>query len=110
MPRARLDDEHEKIRTGTLTDVQFRRLLVQCQRGQGQTHPRKLAGLKLENSETVHPSPISGSGSLCRIGLLTATEKQVHLGRLHMRLIGWHLKNHWMIWEPLEKVILQERL
>ena len=24
------------------------------------------------------------------IGLLTATEKQVHLGQLHMRLIQWH--------------------
>ena len=35
------------------------------------------------------------------IGLLTATEKQVHLGQLHMRLIQWHHKttggyqNHW---------------
>ena len=35
------------------------------------------------------------------IGLLTATEKQVPLGRLHMRPIQWHLKNigefpnHW---------------
>ena len=35
------------------------------------------------------------------IGLLTATEKQVHLGRLHMRPIQWHLKttggyqSHW---------------
>ena len=26
------------------------------------------------------------------IGLLTASEKQVHLGRLHMRPIQWHLK------------------
>ena len=26
------------------------------------------------------------------IGLLTATEKQVHLDRLHMRPIQWHLK------------------
>ena len=31
------------------------------------------------------------------IGLLTATEKQVHLGRLHMRPIQWHLKNHWRV-------------
>ena len=29
------------------------------------------------------------------IGLLTATEKQVPLGRLHMRPILWHLKRHW---------------
>ena len=39
------------------------------------------------------------------IGLLTATEKQVHLGRLHMKPIQWHLKNHWRIPESLEKVI-----
>ena len=35
------------------------------------------------------------------IGLLTATEKQVHLGQLHTRLIQWHhnttggSQNHW---------------
>ena len=39
------------------------------------------------------------------IGLLTATEKQVHLGRLHMRPIQWHLKNNWRVLESLEKVI-----
>ena len=39
------------------------------------------------------------------IGLLTATEKQVHLGRLHMRPIQWHLKNYWRVPESLEKVI-----
>ena len=39
------------------------------------------------------------------IGLLTATEKQVHLGRLHMRPIQWHLKNNCRIPESLEKVI-----
>ena len=39
------------------------------------------------------------------IGLLTATEKQVHLGRLHVRPIQWHLKNNSMVPESLEKVI-----
>ena len=39
------------------------------------------------------------------IGLLTATEKQVHLGHLHMRPIQWHLKNSWRVPESLEKVI-----
>ena len=39
------------------------------------------------------------------IGLLTATEKQVHLGRLHMPPIQWHLKNSWRVPESLEKVI-----
>ena len=39
------------------------------------------------------------------IGLLTATEKQVSAGRLHMRPIQWHLKQNWHIPEVLEKVI-----
>ena len=39
------------------------------------------------------------------IGLLTATEKQVVSGRLHMRPIQWHLKNHWHVPEVLEKEI-----
>ena len=39
------------------------------------------------------------------IGLLTATEKQVHLGRLYMRPIQWHLKSNWRILESLEKRI-----
>ena len=39
------------------------------------------------------------------IGLLTATEKQVHLGQLHMRPIQWHLENNWRVLESLEKVI-----
>ena len=39
------------------------------------------------------------------IGLLTATDKQVHLGRLQMRPIQWHLKNNWRVPESLEKVI-----
>ena len=40
------------------------------------------------------------------LGLLTATEKQVWSGRLHMRPIQWHLKRHWHIPEVLEKAIL----
>ena len=39
------------------------------------------------------------------IGLLAATEKQVPLGRLHMRPIQWHLKRHWRVTEALEKEI-----
>ena len=38
-------------------------------------------------------------------GLVTATEKQVHLGWLHMRPIQWHLRNNWRVPETLEKVI-----
>ena len=39
------------------------------------------------------------------IGLLTTTEKQVYLDRLHMRPIQWHLKNNCRVPESLEKVI-----
>ena len=38
-------------------------------------------------------------------GLLTATEKQVPLGRLHMRPIQWRLKRNWHIPESLSKNI-----
>ena len=43
------------------------------------------------------------------IGLLTATEKQVHVGQLHMRLIQWHHKHNWRVPESLEKVIPTHR-
>ena len=39
------------------------------------------------------------------MGLVTATEKQVWSGRLHMRPIQWYLKRHWHVPEILEKVI-----
>ena len=39
------------------------------------------------------------------IDLLTATEKQVHLGQLHMRFIQWHHKHNWRVPESLEKMI-----
>ena len=39
------------------------------------------------------------------IGLLTATEKQVVSGRLHMKPIQWHLKKHWHVPESQEKII-----
>ena len=39
------------------------------------------------------------------MGLLTPTEKQVHIDRLHMRPIKWHLNNNWRVPESLEKVI-----
>ena len=34
-----------------------------------------------------------------------SNRKQVHLGRLHMRPIQWHLKKNWRVPESLEKVI-----
>ena len=39
------------------------------------------------------------------MSLIAATEKQVQLGRLHMRPIQWHLKNNWRVPESLVIVI-----
>ena len=59
---------------------------------------QKLLFLKSRDSCTVRQF-------MSLIGLLTATEKQVRSGRLHMRPIQWHLKRHWQVPEVLEKVI-----
>ena len=44
------------------------------------------------------------------IGLLTATEKQVHLGRLHMRPIQWHLKKTLRWWLEESNVLTGQPL
>ena len=99
VPGPRLAGEQGKVRTGSKANFQLRRLPVRSERGQGQTHTRALAGLD-------RPDPVSSVQSgMSLIGLLTATEKQVHLGRLHMRPIQWHLKNNWRVPESLHKVI-----
>ena len=101
----RVAGEQGEVRTGPKTGLQLRRLPVRPQGGQGQTHTRTLADLNRQ--DIVNPvrsgGPVRQFMSL--IGLLTATEKQLHLGRLHMRPIQWHLKNNWRVPESLEKVI-----
>ena len=84
-----------EIRAGTQTGLRLRRLPVRSQIRPGQTDPGPVA--KPSGQDT---SPVRQFMSL--IGLLTATEKQVHLGRLHMRPIQWHLKNSWRVPESLE--------
>ena len=71
----RLDSKHREVRTGTQADIQFHRLPVQPQGGQGQPHRRMLAHLKdLEASDQPllwgHVRQL-----MSLIGLLTATEK-----------------------------------
>ena len=44
------------------------------------------------------------------IGLLTATQKQVPLVRLHMRPVQWHLKRHWRVPESLEEIPIPRSL
>ena len=55
--------------------------------------------------KTAIPTGLPSPGIHVLDRLLTAAEKQVNLGRLHMRPIQWHLKNNWRVPESLEKVI-----
>ena len=95
VPRPRLDCEHRKIRAGPQTSF---RLRVRPTTDRWQSLQEKIKALLL-----LPTCPVRQFMSL--IGLLTATEKQVHLGRLHMRPIQWHLKNNWRVPESLEKII-----
>ena len=67
--------------------------------------PDRWKNLTLKVTELLQSPTCRVRELMSLIGLLTATEKQVHLGRLHMRPIQWHLKNHWKTPESLEKVI-----
>ena len=109
MSRTRLAGEFRKVRTGAQADIRFCRLPVRPQGRSGPTYTGPLQNLQEKILEilSLPACPIRQFMSL--IGLLTATEKQVHLGRLHMRPIQWHLKNNWRVPESLEKVILIPR-
>ena len=95
VPGSRLVGEYGKIRAGTQASLQL---------PVGPTPDRWLSlQQKIQALLLLPACPVRQFMSL--IGLLTATEKQVHLGRLHMRPIQWHLKNNWRVPESLEKVI-----
>ena len=104
MPKFRLSGEFGQVGTGSKTDLRFCRLPVRPQDWVRPT-PDRWQSLqdKILEILSLPACPVRQFMSL--IGLLTATEKQVHLGRLHMRSIQWHLKSHWRIPESLEKVI-----
>ena len=62
--------------------------------------------LILQKVESILASPTCRVRNfMSLIGLLTATEKQVPLGRLHMRPIQWHLKRYRRVPESLKKEI-----
>ena len=71
----------------------------------GSVHTRPVADSSTENTELLSRPACLVRQFMSLIGLLTATEKQVHLGRLHMRPIQYHLKNNWRVPESLVKVI-----
>ena len=75
------------------------------QSGRVQPTPDRWQSLQEKILELVSRPACSVRELMSLIGLLTATEKQVHLGRLHMGPIQWHLKRNWRIPESLEKRI-----
>ena len=89
VPRSRLAGELRKIRTGAQTSLQLCMLPVRPQVRPGQTDTGPVAKSSRKNTKIAVTTGLSGPTVHV---LLTATEKQVHLSRLHMRPIQWHLK------------------
>ena len=50
-----------------------------------------------ENAETAIPTGLPGPGFHVLDRFTNSYRKQVHLGRLHMRSIQWHLKKNWRV-------------
>ena len=97
-----LAGEFRKIRTGAQTSLQFCWLPVRPQVQSGPTYTGPVAEPSRENTEVAISTGLSGPA----IHVLDRfTEKQVHLGRHHMRPIQWHLENNFRVPESLEKVI-----
>ena len=97
MSKTRLAGKCGQIRTGTQADLRFRRLPVRPQNGSCLTDTGPVAKSSGKDFSNIVATGLSGPTVMSLIGLLTATEKQVHLGR--------HLKNNWRVPESLEKVI-----
>ena len=104
LSRTSVAGERVEVRTGTKTGLQLC-LKFDLREGKVRPTPEHWQPLtdKILSILSGLVCPVQQFMSL--IGLLTATEKQVHLGRLHMRPIQWHLKNNWRVPESLEKVI-----
>ena len=92
VPRVRLVGEFGQVGTGTQTNLRFCRLPV---RSESRSTPDRWQNLQEKISEILSLPACPVRQFMSLIGLLTATEKQVHLDRLHMRPIQWHLKNNW---------------
>ena len=94
-----------EVRTGSKTGFQLRRLPVYLKEGKVRPTPEHWQTLT-DKILSILSSPVYLVRQfMSLIGLLTATEKQVHLGRLHMRPIQWYLKNNWRVPESLGMVI-----
>ena len=84
--------EQGTVRAGSQTGLQLRRLPVRPERGQGQTNRRTLAGLDTHDQINIVGSALPGPTIHVPHRSTHSNRKEVHLGRLHMRPIQWHLK------------------
>ena len=101
LSRTRLAGEQGEVRTGpNFVGYQF-----DLREGKVRPTPERCQALT-DKILSVLSSPVCPVRQfMSLIGLLTTTEKQVHLGQLHMRPIQCHLKNNWRVPESLQKVI-----
>ena len=105
LSRVRLAGEQGEVRAGTKQVFNFVGYQFDLREGKVRPIPERWQTLtdKILSILSGPVCPVRQFMSL--IGLPTTTEKQVHLGRLHMRPIQWYLKNNWRLPETLEKVI-----
>ena len=88
MPKARVGGQFDEVGTSAATGIQLCWLSFRPLLGSNQAHPRKVARPDPKNKGTYEQRQLFFPSVHVFIGLLTATEKQVVSGRLHM-------KNHW---------------
>ena len=97
--------EQGKVRAGSQTGLQLRRLPVRPERGQGQTNKRTLAGLDTQDQINIVGSALPGPTIHVPHRSTHSNRKASPLRATNMRPIQWHLKNNWRVPESLEKVI-----
>ena len=97
--------EQGKVRAGSQTGLQLRRLPVRPERGQGQTNRRMLAGLDTQDQINIVGSALPGLTIHVPHRSTHSNRKASPLRATNMRPIQWHLKNNWRVPESLEKVI-----
>ena len=97
--------EQGKVRAGSQTGLQLRRLPVRPERGQGQTNRRTLAGLDTQDQINIVGSALPGPTIHIPHRSTHSNRKASPLRATNIRPIQWHLKNNWRVPESLEKVI-----
>ena len=105
LSRTRVAGEPGKVRTGSKTGLQLRRLPVRPQGGQGQTHTRALADLNRQDTVNPIQSGVSSQAVHVPYRPSNSHRKTSPPGATSYEAHTWHLKNNWRVPESLEKVI-----